>query len=367
MIEVPYRMVWPVLRALDPETAHRLTVKALRSGLVPTPRLAEDDAALRVAIWGRTLPNPVGLAAGFDKNAEVCDAMLAHGFGFVEAGTVTRRPQSGNPPPRVFRLERDRALINRLGFNNEGLDVVARRLAERRRRGRPGCVGVNIGPNRDSADPIHDCAAMMKALANLADYLVVNVSSPNTPGLRDLQQEAALRALLAAVLGARAETGAKIPVLVKIAPDLGADALESIADVAASAGVDGLIATNTTIARPEALTDPRGREAGGLSGAPLFARSTAILAALYRLTQGRIPIVGVGGISSGADAYAKICAGATVVQLYTALVYQGPALVARIKRDLLACLRADGFNTISEAVGSGAAATGRFGAGSGAR
>jgi dihydroorotate dehydrogenase len=280
--------------------------------------------------------------------------MLAHGFGFVEAGTVTRRPQSGNPPPRVFRLERDRALINRLGFNNEGLDVVARRLAERRRRGRPGCVGVNIGPNRDSADPINDCAAMVKALANLADYLVVNISSPNTPGLRDLQQEAALRALLAAVLDARGETGAKIPVLVKIAPDLDAAALESIADVAATAGVDGLIATNTTIARPEALTDPLGREAGGLSGAPLFAGSTAILAALYRLTEGRIPIVGVGGISSGADAYAKICAGATVVQLYTALVYQGPALVARIKRDLLARLRADGFKAISEAVGSGA-------------
>ena len=259
MIEVPYRMVWPLLRKLKPETAHRLTVKALGSGLVPTPRSAEDDAALRVAIWGRTLANPVGLAAGFDKNAEVCDAMLACGFGFVETGTVTRRPQPGNPRPRVFRLEGDRALINRLGFNNEGLDMVARRLAHRRRRGRPGCVGVNIGPNRDSADPIADCAAMVKALANLADYLVVNISSPNTPGLRDLQREAAFRALLAATLGARAGTGTQIPVLVKIAPDLDAAVLKSIAETAVAAGIDGLIATNTTIARPEALTDPLGR------------------------------------------------------------------------------------------------------------
>ncbi len=355
MMEVAYRLVWPVLRTLDPETAHRLTVRALRTGLVPAPRSAGDDAALRVAIWGRTLPNPVGLAAGFDKNAEVCDAMLGYGFGFVEAGTVTRRPQPGNPRPRVFRLEGDRALINRLGFNNEGLDVVAGRLAQRRRRKRPGCVGVNIGPNRDSADPIADCAAMVKALANLADYLVVNISSPNTPGLRDLQQEAALRALLAAVLDARAETGAQSPVLVKIAPDLDAAALKSIAETAAEAGIDGLIATNTTIARPEALTGPLGREAGGLSGPPLFAGSTAVLAELFRLTGGKIPIVGVGGISSGADAYAKIRAGATLVQLYTALVYQGPALVARIKRELVSCLRADGFTTIGEAVGSGAA------------
>jgi dihydroorotate dehydrogenase len=354
MIEVPYRMVWPVLRALDAETAHRLTIAALRTGLVPAPRPAADDAALRVAIWGRSLPNPVGLAAGFDKNAEVCDAMLRYGFGFVEAGTVTPRPQPGNPRPRVFRLKSDRALINRLGFNNEGLDAVARRLAERRRRGRPGCVGVNIGPNRDSADPIAECAMMVKALATLADYLVVNISSPNTPGLRDLQQEAALRALLAATLGARAETGAEIPLLVKIAPDLDAASLDSIAKAVSAAGIDGLIATNTTIARPKTLADPLRREAGGLSGAPLFADSTAILATLYRLTEGRIPIIGVGGISSGADAYAKIRAGATLVQLYTALVYQGPALVARIKRELLACLRADGFKTISEAVGSGA-------------
>jgi dihydroorotate dehydrogenase len=352
MVEVPYRLALPLLRALEPEAAHRLTIKALGSGLLPTPRAVEDEPALGVRIWRRALPNPVGLAAGFDKNAEVCDAMLRYGLGHVEVGTVTLRPQSGNPRPRVFRLRRERALINRLGFNNEGLNVVAGRLAKR--RGRKGCVGVNIGPNRDSTDPIADCAAMTEALAPLADYLVINISSPNTPGLRDLQQEAAFRALLAAVLDARARAKAHVPLLVKIAPDLDAAALEALAEAALAAGIDGLIATNTTLARPETLSDPHRREAGGLSGPPLFAASTAILADVYRLTGGRIPIIGVGGISSGADAYAKIRAGATLVQLYTALVYQGPELVTRIKRELAAHLRADGFSNITEAVGSGA-------------
>lgn len=363
MIEVPYRIAWPVLRALDPETAHRLTIRALKAGLVPRPPRTDDDPALRVAIWGRTLANPVGLAAGFDKNADVCDAMLGFGFGFVEAGTVTLRPQAGNPRPRVFRLEGDRALINRLGFNNEGLDAVARRLAQRRQRGRRACVGINIGPNRDSTDPARDCAAMVRALAMLADYFVVNISSPNTPGLRDLQQEAHLRALLAAILEARGETGGRIPILVKIAPDLDPAGLEAIAEAAVAAGIDGLIATNTTIARPATLSDPRAGEAGGLSGAPLFPASTAVLAALYRLTAGRLPLIGVGGISSGADAYAKIRAGATLVQLYTALVYQGPGLVARIKRELAACLRADGFGSVGEAVGADAGSIRRGGAG----
>jgi dihydroorotate dehydrogenase len=347
MVEVPYRLVLPLLRALEPETAHRLTIKAL--GLLPAPRTGEDEAILGVRIWGHALPNPVGLAAGFDKNAEVWEAMLGYGFGFVEVGTVTPRPQSGNPRPRVFRLRRERALINRLGFNNEGLNTVAERLARRRK----GCVGVNIGPNRDSRGPITDCAAMVRTLAPLADYLVINISSPNTPGLRDLQQEAPFRALLAAVLDARAKAKADIPILVKIAPDLDDDALKTLAEAALAAGIDGLIATNTTLARPKTLSDPRRHEAGGLSGPPLFAASTAVLAEVYRLTEGRIPIIGVGGISSGRDAYAKIRAGATLVQLYTALVYQGPGLIARIKRELAAHLRADGFSSIAEAVGSG--------------
>jgi dihydroorotate dehydrogenase len=244
MFEVPYRLALPLLRAFEPEMAHRLTIKAL--GLLPMPRTNEDEAILGVRIWGHALPNPVGLAAGFDKNAEVCDAMLGYGFGFVEVGTVTLRPQSGNPRPRVFRLRRERAMINRLGFNNEGLDAVAKRLAKRRK----GCVGVNIGPNRDSRDPIADCAVMVQALAALADYLVINISSPNTPGLRDLQQEAAFRALLAAVLEARARAKAHVPILVKIAPDLDAAALEALAAAAVAAGIDGLIATNTTLARP---------------------------------------------------------------------------------------------------------------------
>lgn len=353
MIEIPYRVAWPVLRALDPETAHRLSIRALTTGLVPRPSSAEDDTVLQVSIWGRTLANPIGLAAGFDKNAEVCDPMLRLGFGFVEAGTVTPRPQAGNPRPRVFRLECDRALINRLGFNNEGLDAVAHRLARRQQRGKRGCVGINIGPNRDSTDPIAACAAMVTTLALLADYLVINISSPNTPGLRDLQQDASLRRLLTAVLNARSAAGTRIPILVKIAPDLDSAGLEAIAEAVSAVGIDGLIATNTTTARPETLTDPHAEESGGLSGAPLFAGSTAVLSTLYRLTGGRIPLIGVGGVCSGADAYAKIRAGATLVQLYTALVYQGPSLVARIKRELAARLRADGFSSVAEAVGSG--------------
>jgi dihydroorotate dehydrogenase len=347
-----YRFAWPLLRLIEPETAHRLTVTALKTGLVPNPKRV-TDSILEVGLWGLAFPNPVGLAAGFDKNAEVADRMLAQGFGFVEVGTVTPRPQHGNPRPRLFRLEADRAVINRFGFNNQGLEVVGRRLAERRQLARPGIVGANVGPNKDTTDPAADCAAGVRAFAGLADYLVINVSSPNTPGLRDLQGRRALEALLAAALAARAKAGTTPPLLVKIAPDLSPADLRDIAEAALAAGIDGLIATNTTIERPAALVGRRRGESGGLSGRPLFEPSTAALAELYRLTEGRLPLIGVGGIAGGADAYAKIRAGASLVQLYTALVYEGPRLVGRINRELAHLLRADGFSSVSDAVGTG--------------
>jgi dihydroorotate dehydrogenase len=351
-----YPLVWPLLRLMDPEKAHGLAVRALKSGLAPRPP-AVSDARLRCEIWGLPLANPLGLAAGFDKNAEVADAMLGLGFGLVEVGTVTPRPQPGNPRPRMFRLPSDGAVINRLGFNNQGLEAVARRLAARRRspnsHARAGIVGANVGPNRDSADPADDCAAGVRVLAPLADYLVINVSSPNTPGLRDLQGSEALRILLSRALGARTESGARPPLLVKIAPDLGEEDRRDIAGVVLDAGIDGLIATNTTVARPDTLTDPHKAESGGLSGRPLMEASTAVLADMYRLTGGRLPIIGVGGVASGRDAYAKIRAGASLVQLYTGLVYHGPGLVGRINRELADLLRADGFSNVGEAVGSG--------------
>ena len=341
----------PIVRLLPPETAHRATISALT--FRNTPRaLAPDPASLRIRLWNRDFPNPIGLAAGFDKNAEVPDAMLGYAFGFVETGTVTPRPQPGNPKPRLFRLSEDRALINRLGFNNEGLDAVRARLA--RRRGRSGIVGANIGKNKDSKDATADYIAGVAALAPLADYLVVNVSSPNTPGLRDLQRKAILLALISALQRARAKAAPSDPppLLLKIAPDLAQDERQEIAEAALETGIDGLVISNTTVARPPTLKSPLAREAGGLSGPPLFAPSTALVADMHRRTGGRVPIVGVGGVSSAADAYAKIRAGASLVQLYTALVYEGPGLIERIKRELAGMLARDGHASIAAAVGA---------------
>jgi dihydroorotate dehydrogenase len=298
-----------------------------------------------VSVLGRHFPNPIGLAAGFDKDAEVPDAMARFGFGFVECGTVTPRPQSGNPRPRLFRLPRDGAVINRMGFNNKGMENAARNLS----RHKTGCItGINIGANKDSADRIADYAAAFTQLAPLADYVTVNVSSPNTPGLRGLQNREELTRLLETLVAARGSMG--VPLLLKIAPDLDAAALDEIAEVALAAGIEGLIVSNTTIARPD-LASPHRGEAGGLSGKPLFAPSTEILRQMRRRVGSRLVLVGVGGVASGADAYAKIRAGASLVQLYTALAYQGPGLVARIKRELLDCLVRDGFSSIGEAVG----------------
>jgi dihydroorotate dehydrogenase len=336
---------------MDAERAHRLAVRALRYGLVPRSPV-HPDPLLGVDLWGLRFANPLGLAAGFDKNAEVADAMLAMGFGFVETGTITPQPQAGNPRPRLFRLPAEEAVINRFGFNNDGLASVVHRLAARRRAGHRGIVGGNVGPNRNATDPQADCAAAVTALASVVDYLVVNVSSPNTPGLRALQRRTELARLLEQVCAARDGVRAGTPLLIKIAPDLSPEQRADIAEVALTAGIDGLIATNTTTERPSSLTGRHRHEEGGLSGRPLFTRSTEVLADFYRLTGGRLPLVGVGGVSSGADAYVKIRAGASLVQLYTALVYHGPALVGRIARDLANLLRRDGYASVADAVGA---------------
>lgn len=346
------RLGMAALRGLDPETAHGLAIRALRAGLAP--RIApHPDPALETTALGLSFPNPVGVAAGFDKNAEAPDAMLARGFGFVEVGAITPRPQPGNPRPRLFRLAEDRAAINRFGFNNEGLDAVAARL--KALAGRPGLVWANLGANKDSDDRAADYVTVMRGLWGLVDAMTINISSPNTEKLRDLQGKAALDALLTRCVETRDElaneSGLTTPVLLKIAPDLSEAELSDVAEVAGARGIDGIIATNTTLSR-EGLKSAHAREAGGLSGAPVFARSTEVLGQLRRLTGGAMPLVGVGGVGSAEQAYAKIRAGASLVQLYTAMIYEGPSLGARINEGLAALLKRDGFQTVSDAVGA---------------
>ena len=346
-----YSLVGPLLRKLDAEQAHSLTIRALKTGLVPGRR-AVAHPSLEQNLWGLRFANPVGLAAGFDKNAEVADAMLGQGFGFVEIGSVTPRPQPGNPKPRMFRLTEDLAVINRMGFNNEGLDAVAARLQA---RPRIGIVGANLGKNKDTEDAAGDYEKGAARLAPLCDYLVINVSSPNTPGLRALQGRDQLEGLVGRTRAAldQASVGAKRPpLLLKIAPDLDDEDLADIAAIALAGALDGLIVSNTTIARPQSLKSAQAKETGGLSGAPLMAPSTAVLARMYALTEGKLPLVGAGGIASAFDAYAKIKAGASLVQVYSALVYQGTALVERINRGLVELLAADGHASIVEAVGT---------------
>ena len=336
-----------VLRGLDPEDAHRLALLGLRLGL--GPRGGPDDPILATSLAGLALPNAVGLAPGFDKDAEVFDPMLKAGFGFVECGTVTPRPQGGNPRPRLFRLSEDRAVINRMGFNNRGLEAFAGRLA---RRG-AGVVGANIGANKDSEDRIADYVAGLKRVAGLASYVTVNVSSPNTPGLRALQTRSALEDLLGRLAQARATLPAahRAPLFLKVAPDLETGEVEAIVETCVAQGLAGIMVSNTTVSRP-ALASAFREEPGGLSGAPLMALSTRMLGEFAQAAAGRLALVGVGGIGSGGDAYAKIRAGASAVQLYSALVFEGPDLVARIKRDLADRLRADGFASVGAAVGA---------------
>ena len=338
------------LRLLDPEDAHRLGLAALRVGLGPVDR-ATPDPILATTLAGLDLANPIGLAAGFDKNARAPAALLAAGLGFVECGTTTPRPQEGNPRPRLFRLAADRAVINRMGFNNAGLDAFAVALAARG----PGVVGANVGANKDTVDRAGDYVLGLRHLWVLADYFTLNISSPNTPGLRELQERAALVDLLGAVAEARRDLttahGSK-PVFLKIAPDVTDAQILDIVEVALAHGVEGLIISNTTLTRPESLKSAARAEAGGLSGAPLFESSTRLLARVRQACGARLALVGVGGVASGADAYAKIRAGASAVQLYTALAYQGPALIPRLKADLAARLRADGFASVAQAVGA---------------
>lgn len=349
----PYRLVSPLLRRIDPERAHRLAVWGLKSGLAAAlyPPV-DDDPILATSVWGRSFRNPLGLAAGFDKNAEVPDAALALGFGFAEVGGVTPLPQSGNPRPRLFRLDADRAIINRMGFNNDGLGVVLDRLA-RRRRG-SGLVGANLGKNKDSTDAAADYAALAGRLALHADFLVINVSSPNTPGLRALQHIDALTAIVRAARTARdaATIGIATPLLLKISPDLDSAEIAGIAGVARDERLDGLVISNTTVSRPGPMSSPLHTEVGGLSGAPLFEASTRLLRRMYELTGGAIPLVGVGGIGGGADAYAKIRAGASLVQLYSAMVFEGPGIIGRTKHELAVLLKRDGFTSLAAAVGA---------------
>jgi dihydroorotate dehydrogenase len=336
-----------LLSALPAETAHEATLGLTRAFAPVLPSAHADDPRLEVKALGLSFPNPIGLAAGFDKDARVPDAMLRLGFGFVECGTVTPKAQAGNPRPRLFRLREDRAVINRMGFNNRGMDGAARNLAQRRKN---GIVGINIGANKDSSDRIADYAQSFARLAPLADYVTVNVSSPNTPGLRGLQNKEELTLLLTALMAARAGSVHR-PLLLKIAPDLDNHALDDIAHVVIQARIEGVIVSNTTIARPR-LKGSHAQETGGLSGAPLFQPSTEILRQMRARLPKDVVLIGVGGISSGRDAYEKILAGASLVQLYTALVYQGPSLVGRIKRDLLACLAGDGFSSVAAAIGA---------------
>ncbi len=348
------------LHLLPPEQAHALALHALRCGLLPVQR-EPDDPILATRVFGIDFPNPVGVAAGFDKHAEVVGPLLEQGAGFVEVGGVTPRPQPGNPPPRLFRLAADRAVINRLGLNSEGIPRVRARLERFRSAGpqRRGVVGVNLGMNRDSSDPAGDYAAGATAFAPLADFLVVNVSSPNTPGLRDLQAAARLTEILERVEAALAAAPRRPALLVKVAPDLApedrATLAETVLETAGGDGrpiVQGLVVGNTTVSRPPGLRGRHRGEAGGLSGRPLFRLSTAVLADFRRLTGGRLPLIGVGGVFGGDDAYAKIRAGASLVQLYTGMIYEGPGLLRRIKRELAARLRADGFTSVAEAVGA---------------
>ena len=333
-----------LMHRLDPEQAHGLAIKALKLGVAPLPRMP-DSPHLRTRFAGLDLPNPIGLAAGFDKNAEVIAPLLKAGFGFVEVGAVTPRPQPGNPKPRLFRLSEDRAVINRFGFNSEGMEAVAPRLE---RRPAQGVVGINLGANKDSEDKAADFAAVLTRCGPFVDFATVNVSSPNTERLRDLQGAGALRAVLERVQEANQALANPLPLMVKIAPDLDDAGLDIVAEAAASAGLSAIVATNTTISRP-ALASAHAGETGGLSGKPLMEMSTLVLAKLAQRTD--LPIMGVGGIASGEDAYRKILAGAGVVQIYSALVYEGLGLIARIARDLDKYLSSDGYVNVADAVG----------------
>ena len=339
----------PVLWRLPPEIAHRASIAALK--FTPLPRPRPPDPRLATSAFGLEFPNPLGLAAGFDKNAEVVRALLALGFGHVETGTLTPRPQAGNPRPRMFRLKADGALVNRCGFNNQGYEAARARLAASKVA---GVVGVNIGPNKDAADRLADFALGVKTFAPFASYLAINVSSPNTPLLRDLQRRDALDELAARVVAARDEAAPRRPVLIKIAPDLDLRGLDDVVAVCTARGIDGLIVANTTVARPPSLCDAQAREAGGLSGRPLFAPSTRMLARAFLRCGGALPLIGCGGVEDAETALAKIEAGASLVQIYTGMIYRGPGVIAEILDGLSRALAARGAASLADLVGVGA-------------
>ena len=343
------RMALVALHKIDPERAHGLSIQALRTGLVPLAGMVTSPR-LATTVAGLSLSNPVGLAAGFDKNAQAIAPLCRAGFGFVEVGAATPRPQAGNPTPRLFRLSEDQAVINRFGFNNQGAAVIATRLAAH--KSGPVPVGLNLGANKDSADRAADFASVLTTCGPYVDFATVNVSSPNTEKLRDLQGAAALTALLAGVMEARAQLAKPVPIFLKIAPDMTPDELAELAEVALASGLSGIIATNTTLSR-EGLKSAGKDQMGGLSGAPLFEKSTRTLAKLSVLTEGSLPLIGVGGIGSAEQAYAKILAGASAVQLYSAMVFQGLSLAANIARDLDILLARDGYANVAEATGKG--------------
>jgi dihydroorotate dehydrogenase len=341
-----YGLGQALLQALDPERAHELAIRSLELGLYPRAA-ARDDPRLAQTVWGLSFRNPLGMAAGFDKDARVIAPLLAMGFGFVEAGTLTPKPQKGNPPPRIFRSAADGAIINRLGFNNDGQEAALPRLTAQR----SGVVGVNIGAGRDSGDRIGDYVAGIACMSSVANYLTINISSPNTPGLRDLQAPKALDSLLARVQDARSKADRRPPLLVKLAPDIADSDLPDIVGVIQAHGVNGIVVSNTTLSR-QGLTDaPFATEGGGLSGRPLFARATRMLARVYKLTEAKLPLIGVGGIDSGAAALAKIRAGASLLQLYTGLVFAGPKLIGSIKHALVEAMKESGAENLKPLIG----------------
>ena len=356
MIGLLDRLARPFLRALDPEDAHGVAIKMLK--FAPLPPAPRDDKRLALRVFGLNFPNPVGIAAGFDKNAEVPDALLRVGFGFVEVGTITPKPQPGNPRPRLFRLDADHGVINRLGFNSQGADAALKRLVARAAAG--GIVGINVGANKDSPDRVADYVQLIERFAAVASYVTVNISSPNTPGLRNLQQASVLDDLLARVVDARervAPNAGPTPVLLKIAPDLSLGDLDDVVGIARSRRVDGMIVGNTTVTRPPSLLESEiAREAGGLSGRPLFPLANRMLAETYVRVEGVFPLVGAGGIDSGATALGKIRAGASLIQVYSGLVFRGLGLIAEIKRTLLDALAAEGQDSLQEFIGADAAA-----------
>ncbi|MEM6780507.1 MAG: quinone-dependent dihydroorotate dehydrogenase [Pseudomonadota bacterium] len=346
----------PFFHALDPETAHKVSIAAMKAGFAPKYE-AVDDPKLKTTLWGRTFNNPIGLAAGFDKNAEVIAPMLNIGFGFVEVGTVTPKPQDGNPRPRVFRDVKSEAVINRMGFPNGGLEVFKTNLVKflDKRPHPSGIIGINIGMNKTQKEPAKDYCRLIRALGPYADYFTINISSPNTPGLRNLQDPENLQELIEKVLEERKKSCGKEdppPLLVKFAPDLDDNEQHAIANTVLKTDINGIIVTNTTLDRPDFLPKKFKSEQGGLSGKPLTQKSTDVIRNFYKHTGGKVPIIGIGGVSSGQDAYDKICAGASLVQLYSALVFHGPELVTQICRDLVTCLDHDGHKHLNEAIGS---------------